>query len=61
MLYLSRYNYLGQSTLLFEGYFTYKEKSTTFVFAKQNTEKCINLSTSDGNLLTIPVNNTELE
>ena len=48
-------------SLLFEGYFTYKEQSSTFVFVKQITEKCINLSTSDYNLLTTSVNNVELE
>lgn len=52
---------LESQSLLFEGYFTYEEKSVTFVFAKEITEKCINLSTSDGNFLTILVNNIELE
>ena len=52
---------LDSQPLLFEDYFTYEEKSTTFVLAKQIFKKCINLSTFDGNLLTIPVNSKELE
>ena len=49
---------LESQSLLFEGYFTYKEESVTLVFAKQITEKCINLSSK---LLTVLLNNTELE
>ena len=52
---------LESQSLLFEGYFTYEERSVVFVFAKQITEKCINLSTSDGKFLTTLVNNIELE
>lgn len=52
---------LESQSLLFEGYFTYKEESLIFIFANQIAKKCINLSNSSSKLLTTLVNNIELE
>ena len=47
--------------LLFSDYSTFKYGDSNYIFVSQILEKCCNLSNGDWNVLTLPVNDVEVE